>query len=156
MDQNSIYEILNSFSSRETMENDLNEIKKLVSGYFNKKYFSGLGSIISSEINRQKTNPSDDLRLLYAIKPYAKNLGGNVMDNVIEAAAVVKAIDNIRGKLPNETKTVAAAAVNLPSVNPDGVYDIDRECIIKTASESQPPQTDIILLLALTALLIKP
>ncbi|MCD7905506.1 MAG: hypothetical protein LUG24_08070 [Clostridiales bacterium] len=155
MEQNSIYDILYSFSNRETMERDIREIKGLVTDYFRKKYFNRLNSIISSEINRQKTNPSDDLRLLYAIKPYAKNLGGGVMDNVIEAAAVVKAIDNIRGKLPAENQTVMAAAVNMPSVNPDGVYDVDRECLIKAAAEESVPQTDIIFILALAALFIK-
>ncbi len=155
MEQTDIYDILYSFSNRENLEKDAEEIKKIVTDYFKKKYFNRLNSVISAEINKQKTNPSDELRLLYAIKPYAKNLKGGIMDNVIEAAAVAKAIDSIRGKLPSESKIVAAAAVNLPSVNPDGIYDVDNECLIKTVSKEAPPQTDFIFILALIALFVK-
>ncbi|MCD7855822.1 MAG: hypothetical protein LUG66_09470 [Clostridiales bacterium] len=123
MEQNSVYDIVRLLSDKKSIETDLNEIKKLTADYFRKKYFDRFNKIISAEINRQKAHPSDDLRLLY--EPYAAE-AAPVMDSIIEAAAAAKAINNIKTKIPDENKVVAAS---LPSVNDDGVYDTDQECL---------------------------
>lgn len=153
MEQTSVFDIIRLLSDKKSIEKDLSEIKRLTSNYFRQKYFNKLTKIISSEITRQKTNPSDDLRLLYALKPYAASDAAPIMDNIIEAAAVAKAITNIKTKIPNAPKTVSAAA--LPSVNPDGVYDIDQDCLSCTAAAAPSDSQNIIFILALLALFIK-
>ncbi|MCD8239623.1 MAG: hypothetical protein LUC92_09860 [Clostridiales bacterium] len=130
MEQNSVYDIISLLSDKKSIETDLNEIKKLTANYFRKKYFDRFNKIISAEISCQKAHPSDDLRLLYALKPYAPK-AAPVMDSIIEAAAAAKAINNIKTKIPAENKVAAAS---LPSVNDDGVYDTDPDCLIKAAS----------------------
>lgn len=153
MEQTTVYDILKLLSDKKSIENDLNEIKNMTRDYFKRKYFSRLKKIISSEIIRQKTDPSDDIRLLYALKPYAAASAAPIMDNIIEAAAAAKAITNIKAKMPNKTKTVSAASIS--SVNPDGIYDIDPDCMAHSASAQSNDGQNLILILALIALFIK-
>ncbi|MCC8015084.1 MAG: hypothetical protein LIO87_07795 [Eubacterium sp.] len=153
MEQNSVYDIVRLLSDKKSIENDLNEIKKLTADYFRKKYFDRFNKIITAEISRQKAHPSDDLRLLYALKPYAPE-AAPIMDSIIEAAAAAKAINNIKTKIPAENKVAAAS---LSSVNDDGVYDTDSECLQRRAV-SQNITTDsqsLFFILAMIVLIIK-
>lgn len=147
-----VFEILSAMGSGSSLRQDVYEIQTLIADHFRKKYINRLAKIINSEIISLKTNPSDDLRLLYALKPYAKGSGKGIMDNIIEATAMVRAIGNIRGSLPPSSPVVTAASPS--SIRPDGVYDIDTECSSIKASAQTGDNRDLVFSLILLCLFI--
>ncbi len=152
MESNNIFDILRAFGSAGSLGDDIREIQNIVLSYFRNKYFSRIQNTIAQEVAKQKTNPSDDIRLLYALKPYTRNFDNGLMDNVIEAAALAKTLGNIKANMPRSDSRVEAAAAD-KSINPDGIYDIDRECKKSLASQSADNEGDIIPILILFALL---
>ena len=151
--ENNIFDILKPFTSANTLNSDIKEIQNMIIGYFQNKYFSKIRATIAEEVTRQKTDPPDDIRLLYALKPYAKDIDAGFMDNIIEAAALAKTLGSIKDHMPRKNSFVKAASVNDASINPDGIYEIDSACKTSLASKSSGGGADIIPILAILALL---
>lgn len=152
MEQNSLIDVVKVLSGKNSFNADMRQIRLLIQNYFNNKYISKINSAISSEILKQKTSPSNAMKLLYALKPYtASSTGSAFMDNIIEAAAAAGAISALSIAMPSQGQRAAAATVNDPCIKKDGVYEIDADCrkppVYSAAAKPDPLIFAIILLL---------
>lgn len=119
---NLIYEITRQLSSPNVMENEMREIGSLALKHIMDKYFSPISAAVASGRDYCKVHPSKEVNLLEAFRPFVKNSAP--IDNLVDALNTIRVFANLADSSP-----IDATAADT-SVHPDGVYEIDENCLI--------------------------
>lgn len=138
-----IYEITQKMSDTSVMQNDMNEAAELVIQMFKDKYFNRLNSAISEHNARCLENPSKEVRLLHALKPFFPDEKSEKIDQLIQLMLFCDTADSVKKELKidppiKNTPAVKAAeaSAEVESVHEDGVYDVDRTCLTRKCRSS--------------------
>jgi len=159
-ENNLIYEITQQLSSKKTVQSDINEAIGLVTNYFKNKYIDKIEAVVNENYNKIQKNPTKEIQLLNAIKPFLKETQHEQFNKFISSFTAVTAIQNIRSDIKNHD-VVSIQSVNLqektkkdPSIKSDGIYDIDESCIKrKKVQHNNPFSHDMTMILFLLLIL---
>jgi len=142
-ENNLIYEITQQLSSKKTVQNDINEAMELVTNYFKNKYIDKIEAVVNENYNKVQKNPTKEIQLLNAIKPFLKETQHEQFNKFISSFTAVTAIQNIRSDIRNHN-VVSIQSVSTqekikdPSIKSDGIYDIDESCIKQKKAPYNP------------------
>lgn len=128
-ENNTIYEITKKISDPNTVRNDLQEIMELVAKHFKQKYIQSLEVAIAQHNEHCIKNPSKELVLLNACRPF---LGENVgfLNTLGSALQTLNVINNITSEFSPKA-LYNASQIEDNSIHADGIYDIDNQCMTK-------------------------
>lgn len=150
-DNNVIYELSKQIQNKEVMQNDMKEALGLVANLFKSKYIDKINLELKNHIKNIEDNPTKEIVLLNAIKPFVLEENQKNIDNMINIVTNISALSHILPKsLNTENKVIKINALD-PSVKKDGVYDIDESCLTHINSSFDKPNN--ILMLAMFLLL---
>lgn len=145
MQENNIYEIAMQMKNEKVMKNDIKEALGLVSNMFKNKYIDKIDMQFKQNVDYVKNNPTREIVLLDAIKPFINIENHKNIDNIINAFTNFSAINNI---LSNNYNTVQINKISKdPSIKEDGVYDIDENCLTYASSSDKNQNLNLGILL---------
>ncbi|WP_317367606.1 hypothetical protein [uncultured Tyzzerella sp.] len=128
-ENNVIYEIAQKMQDKQVIENDIKEAFGLITNLFKTKYIDKINLELKNNIDNLKKNPSKEIALLNAIKPFILEENHKNIDNAINIVTNVSALSYMIPKnIQNNVVKVNTLDVD-PSVKEDGVYDIDENCL---------------------------
>ncbi len=139
MQQNNvIYEISQQIQDKQIVEKDIKEAFGLVTNLFKTKYIDKLNKELKDATNNIKNNPTKEIVLLNAIKPFMLEQNHKNIDNVINLITNMSALNNIMPKNIKQENSQNVIKINSldPSIKEDGVYDIDESCLSHTNNSS--------------------
>ena len=130
-----IYEIASIMNDNQLFKGDVNHAANMVRGMLTEKYIAPIKKAIEKENARSRKNPNKEARLLAALKPFVAKEAHKKLDEVVDAIHLMETMRGLKEHLP---KPKAVTAQNIPqpedapkdpSVHPDGVYNIDEDCM---------------------------
>ncbi|WP_250278964.1 hypothetical protein [[Clostridium] colinum] len=132
-ENNVIYEIAQKIQDKQVVENDIKEAFNLVTNLFKTKYIDKINLELKNNVDNIKNNPTKEINLLNAIKPFVIKENHKNIDNAINLITNISALNsmiprNIEKNINNEVIKVNSLNID-PSVKEDGVYDIDENCL---------------------------
>ncbi len=140
-ENNIIYEISKQIKNKDNIKKDLNNAFLHISNMFKDKYINKIDAEVKNILKDIQNNPSKEINLLNAIKPFLKEDSHVNIDNTINFLQKVYLINNISQNINQNTvqkednkqeDLVCISAVEKAedsSIKEDGVYDIDENCI---------------------------
>lgn len=144
-ENNVIYEIAEKIQDKQNLENDMKEAFSLVSNLFKTKYIDKIQLELKNNIDNIKTNPTREIVLLNAIKPFIMENNHKNIDNVIDLVTSLSALSSM---LPKKYNQNIVTVNNIdPSVKEDGVYDIDENCLFSINKSINIPNNLILLII---------
>lgn len=155
MSENNIYEITQMISNKKTLQSDLSEAMEMVNSMFKKKYIDKLQNVVQSHHIKAQKNPSKEIQLMYAIKPFLDKNKHTDIDKLINTMITLNAVKGMQDELSvHSNKDIKIASIieeqKDKSIQEDGIYDIDESCITSKQSNvnsSQPNMANLMLLL---------
>lgn len=139
-DNNIIYEITQKITDKDNLQNDISEAIGLVSNMFREKYINKLQSAVQKKHIEIQKNPSKEIKLMYALKPFLNESSHHDIDNVINAMLSLNTIMTIQNELSSRSIIKQNSVVSTqsipedPSIKSDGIYDVDENCLIANQS----------------------
>lgn len=131
-----MYEIIQSINSKENLQSDFDDIQMLLSAHFRKKYVEKLENAFKRYQKDNEKNPSNEVKLLNALKPYIPSEKRGDIDNITEMLTFISTFENIRKEAGAALPKTAASAIH-----EDGIYEVDEECLRQQHTELvEPPQ----------------
>ena len=82
-----------------------------------------------TSLRAARSNPCKEARLLEAMKPFLAQESQGACDSLIETMAMLNSAQELN------KKTLLAES----EIHPDGVYDIDSECLARKRKQPKPP-----------------
>ena len=158
-ENNTIYEITQKMQNKNNLQNDMKEAFELITNLFKEKYFNKLEFEITQHINSIKNNPSNEIKLLNAFKPFLNNNTNKNIENIINTLTNLNAFNTLKTKIysTKNLKTINYSTLNIqkdPSIKEDGVYDIDESCLILNQNFFNVENFNILLILFFIILLV--
>lgn len=138
-ENNVIYEISQKMQDKEIVQNDMKEALGLVTNLFKTKYIDKIDCELKTNIKNIQNNPTKEIVLLNALKPFAEKDSHKNIDNIINLVTNITAFKNLIPKQQPKFEQNIIKANNLdidPSVKEDGVYDIDENCLFYVNNSS--------------------
>lgn len=96
MSEKKIYEIMSVLSDRQNLEKDFEEAFSLVSGHFRGKYLERLDSAFKKCRKQYEQNPSKEVQLMRALKPFLPQERQRKLDDITEMFTLLATFENIR------------------------------------------------------------
>ena len=134
MSDNTMYEITQQLSDKNNIIKDINDAAGLVSDMFKRRYIDKIYSAFSAAEDNAKKNPSKELNLIYAIKPFLPENSLKDYDKLVNTFVTVNAISSIRNDINTHSTVYAQSEQSLnqndhidSAVKADGVYEIDED-----------------------------
>jgi hypothetical protein len=133
---NSITEITALFNDPDSLKADMSEGLGLMREHINRKYVNKIGKIIKACEDSIDANPSKEVMLLEALKPFAPSALSEKIEGFIGMHKQMHILNEIQNRLstPDNTPFGLSAASSekskISSVHEDGVYDIDENCVL--------------------------
>lgn len=133
-ENNVIYEIAEKIQDKQIVQNDFKEAFSLVTNMFKSKYIDKLEDELKVNINNVKNNPTKEITLLNAIKPFMKENKQKNLDDIVDMMTSISAISYMLPKQNDEPNIIKINSITKQdsSVKEDGVYDIDESCMFNT------------------------
>ncbi len=131
-ENNIIYEIAEKIQDKNIMQNDFKEAMFLVSNMFREKYVDKLQNELVTNVNNIKANPTKEINLLRAIKPFVNEDNKKNLEDIIDMMTNISAVNFMMPKTtPKKNNIIKINNINIKdsSVKEDGVYDIDESCL---------------------------
>lgn len=155
-ENNVIYEISQKIQNKKVVQNDMKEAIDLVANLFKTKYIDKIDCELKTNIKDVQNNPTKEIVLLNALKPFTQKEKHQNIDNIINLATNIAAFKNLipKQQLSIQQNVVKASNLDIdPSVKEDGVYDIDENCLYYVNNNNNS-QSGIILIMFLLLFLI--
>lgn len=151
MSDNTIYEISQLMKNPESLNNDIVTALNLIGEHFKNKYVKPIQGCVENHYKICSGNPSPRLALLQACKPFISSGGNNTFQQITNFFTTCQILESIKKEYASNL--VTTAQIQDPAIHPDGVYEIDKSCIVNSSNLNQPTQADL-LLITLALLLI--
>lgn len=116
-ENNSIYKIATQIKDKENIKNDFREVLVLASDWFKKKYIDTLQKEIDTHFEKVQKNPTKEVSLLKAIKPFIKDDSHEDIDKFIDTLVNINVFNTLKDKVIslNET-TEETTPLEVPSL----------------------------------------
>ncbi|WP_058486247.1 hypothetical protein [Defluviitalea phaphyphila] len=119
------------------LNEDIKEMINTIKDIFKKKYIDKITNFIENGKNQIKENPSKEISLLQAIKPFIDTNNHSQIDNIIEAMNMMRTVQSFNEKIKNiqiqkneEQKNDYLNEKNKEVlIKEDGIYEIDEACM---------------------------
>ncbi len=151
-----IIEVTEMIQNSENIENDLKEAMGLVQNYFKEKYVKKIHNAVQLHHTKTLQNPPKEVQLLNVMKQFTNEENHKALDNMIDTILIMNSAKNIKEELQlsdiNNSKEINIASMdfNNDSIHEDGVYDIDKQCLIRKNSKNKNIIPEMLFFLALT------
>jgi len=143
---NKIYEIAQMVGNNNVIKGDMQEAAGIIRTMLAEKYVLPLNRIIEQEGIKRRENPSKEVRLLQAIRPFMPYSRQEQLSKSIDMLYNIETAKSLSTNISSKSQKPLKIAEIDNSVHPDGVYDIDKNCMDQMQSPSISP---IFLILAL-------
>ncbi len=176
-DMKKIIELNNLISDNNSLQNDITEISNLIKTMFQKKYISKLSDELKIQKQNHQKNPSKEIQLIQAVKPFISQSRHNDIDKITDALINITTLMDIQKDFLENTKKnnvkqtpkkqilpekqISAMDTTVTqkedsSIKKDGVYDIDEICLLSNQSIKQNSnQNFLALYILLIAVILK-
>ncbi|MDR2167792.1 MAG: hypothetical protein LBE35_08105 [Clostridiales bacterium] len=149
-----VYEIMGLMNDNHLLRGDVNSAAHMIRNMLSDKYISPIQRAIEKENKRARKNPCKEARLLAALKPFVNTGNHKVLDDTIDALHLMETLQSLRSHMPKPQPAAQirqqAASPNAkdPSIQPNGIYDMDEKCLIK---KEQNPMNPIFMAILLSS-----
>lgn len=143
MSDNAVYKISKLMNDPNLINNELEEAVAVLNRHFRKKYIEPIKEQLMSEKTKSISQPSNEVILLQACRPYIKS---DKLDAVIDLFNNIDTLKNLSANISAQSLPIDT------SIHPDGIYDIDKNCI--TTSEKIQTKHDSPIIFVLIAILL--
>ncbi|WP_250228564.1 hypothetical protein [Anaeropeptidivorans aminofermentans] len=159
MSENNMFEIGKFAKGGLMPQDDINEAMALVVNMFKEKYISKFQKEIEDRKKKVMTKPSKEMKLLQSLKDFMPEEKKKNAESMIEMLSLMEAISEMQNeatllKESNGMKLSDLNKYNLEnvdnSIHTDGIYEIDRECLLSRQKRPFGPFPSIIWALALS------
>ena len=140
-----IYEITKVMSNNQALSGDLQNGLHMVKEQLLAKYIKPVKTIIAKEQTKIRKNPSSEIRLLEALKPFIPHTQHDKLTQTMNTLYTLETIKRLTTPVP---KTINHNQIGIQSLSQDGVYEIDEKCM---KMSEMPRISPIFLVLALMA-----
>lgn len=150
-----IIEILQILNNPDNLKVDINNVVAMIGKHFKQKYLSPMNNLYTDRCMICKENPSSEVTLLQAIKPFVNNKEN--IDALINGLNSYNAITGIMSDYSNTIVTAQSEGTDFNDdscVHTDGIYEIDTDCIKSHMHNNTAAGNDISLLLLVLAFII--
>ena len=149
---NTIYEITQLIENKDNIKEDLNIAINSVKDTLYEKYLNKFQTVIDEKKKLVEENSNKEIQLIKAIKPFLASDFQKNIDTMIDLIYKINTAQSIQKELK---KIPPASQKNTPNfssatVHEDGIYEIDKNCIIKNSAPiNSNTVTELIFLLML-------
>ncbi len=162
-DIKNLLELNKVMNKSDTLQNDFTEAMTLVKNMFQRKYISKLSDELEKQKIEHKKNPSKEIQLIQAVKPFINQSRHKEIDSITDTLINISTLLDIqksfienseeqeRKKEKDESEQkVASMSVIVTedsdtSIKKDGIYDIDENCyLIKQSRTTAPNQNNFL------------
>ena len=126
MQESKIYEIAQMIQNKATIENDLKEAKNIVKNMLHDKYINKMHLAIREKHKACCKNPTKEVHLLNAIKPFMHETSHHKIDKAIEMLTLMNTVKGIKSEV---APILYTQNVQEGIIHEDGVYEVDSNCI---------------------------
>lgn len=151
MSDNTIYEISQLMKSPESLNNDIATALSLIEGHFKNKYIKPIQASVENHLKICSHNPSQEVLFLRACKPFISSGGTDIFQKILNFYNVFEALQSITKEY--NSNFVTTAQIQDPAIHSDGIYEVDKSCVMNASVSSEPVPTDL-LFISLALLLI--
>lgn len=145
-----IYEISQYIGNDNIIQNELYSSISNIRNNLKNKYISPIKSAIKTESSKLKKEPSPEIRLIEAFKPFVSHTEHKKLNDMIDSIYKIKTLKNISKKfyknIDNSDKNKLQIMSNSYPKNNDAIYEIDDNCI---QNNIRPKISPLFILLAL-------
>ena len=171
MSERKIYEIASLMNDRANIENDMASAMEMVAGLFHDKYVKRLNDAFVKCREGCAKNPSKEVQLLQALKPFMPENNHKNLDSAAQLLILMETLNNIKSeaniisagevkaqekakakenKTENSGRVISAANVDNSAgkdkaIHPDGIYEMDMNCMVKRAGAMPTNMMNIVL-----------
>lgn len=159
MSESNLFETGGFFQGGLMPQDDINEATALVINMFKEKYISKFQKAIEGKKEQVMHEPSKEIKLIQSLKDFMPEDKRKNAESMIEMLSLMEAISEMQKeavtlKESNGMKLSDLNKYNLEnadnSIHSDGIYEIDRECLLSRQKRSFGPFPHIIWALALS------
>jgi len=141
MSEKKIYEIVQSFSDRNNLQNDLEEALNLVSKHFRDKYVGRLDTALNISRKSFMQNPTKEMQLINAMRPFLPPEQHERLDSITEMLTLLSTFEGLRSEASAAALAQPEAMEADPAIHEDGIYEVDENCLYKKSmGQMQPPR----------------
>jgi len=109
----------------------------LLSSHFRKKYVEKLETAFKKCQKDSAKNPSKEVKLLNALRPFMPSESRDSIDNITEMLTLLSTFENISKEAGETLPKISSDSV----IRQDGIYEVDENCLSKQRTELvEPPQ----------------
>ena len=171
MSERKIYEIAKLMNDRANIENDMASAMEMVTGLFRDKYVKRLNDAFIKCREGCAKNPSKEVQLLQALKPFMPENNHENLESAAQMIILMETLSNIKSeantinaaeikaqekaqvkenKTENGRRVVSAANVDNSArkdkaIHPDGIYEMDMNCMVRRAGGMPTNMMNIVL-----------
>ncbi len=128
-ENSSIVQIAKLMNDPEGLDNEIKTAVAVLSGHFRKRFFEPVKEEIAAQKTKCIANPGNEVTLLQACRPFIKN------QNLDRAIDIFNNIDVAKALAGNISSMSIDTSDNC--IHPDGIYDVDKNCIVKSENKSE-------------------
>ncbi|NMA82941.1 MAG: hypothetical protein GX962_03645 [Epulopiscium sp.] len=147
IDQPTIYQVAHMMTSEEHITKDFQEIMDGLKDMIYNKYIGTLQAVVQDQYKSSKKNPTREVRLLEAAKPFVESTQHSKIDKWIDTMHAIRTVQSLRQDL-QEYWLPGAQSINAME-HADGVYEIDEACMRGKVMGTGNSRGDMIMLLAI-------
>jgi len=156
-----IMEITQMMSDNNRIKGDVSQAAEMVRSMFNEKYIAPITRAINTENKRAKNHPVREARLLKALKPFVDAGRHPGIDRAMDALHMAETLRGLKSTMPLPHTPRTPAPTSAPvrtaeaaaafhgygydtSIHPDGVYDVDYDCLEGSAPRNIEPPANLL------------
>ena len=155
-DIKNLVELNDLISSGNSLQNDLTEAIEIIKKMFRQKYISKLENELKIQKQDHLKNPSKEIQLIQAVKPFMKQSKHKDIDSLTDTLVNISTLMDIQKKFERNSKktenpATKVAAMNTvitkkddSSIKEDGIYDIDEKCLLSKQSLNKNSSPNIL------------
>ena len=150
MSEKKVYEIAKKLSDKKNLEKDMEEAAELVARHFQRKYTERLYSALNKCQENSANNPSKELRLIQAVRPFLNQEHHEKIDGMEQMLTILSTFENIRKEAgqAEEPKPLSNEPGD-PAIHEDGIYEVDEACMMKKRKPFVPDVAGLMLVMGL-------
>jgi len=154
MSEKRVYEIAKKLGDKDNLEKDMQEALGLVVGHFKSKYMERLQSAFDKCQENSINNPSKELRLIQAIRPFVPGERHDKLKDMEKMLTVMSTFENIRAEAVQIQEQTDEQGKQQDSkadtaIHEDGIYEIDQQCLMNKRKGIFPEVAGLMLVMSL-------
>lgn len=138
---NRLMEITQMLQDANNINRDIDEALSLVKDHFKEKYFKSIQSAVRTQRLKVMEKPPKEVALVNAMKQFAPSEQRHKYDKLIDAVLTINSWAEIQKNLHSapskQPKIPSMQKGNDESVHPDGIYDMDKQCLMQINNKSE-------------------